>query len=515
MGLPHVVVTGASGFVGRHLLEAICEDHRVFGIDFRSQRHGGVPEHPNITWLHADIGERPQIDAAFDQIAAHGPVDLVIHLAAHYDFTGEETDEYERTNVQGLRHVLDLSVALGVKHFLFSSSVAACRLPGPGRMLNEDSPPDGEHVYARTKRAGEEMLAEYQDRLTPVVLRFAALFSDWCEYPPLYMFLQTWLSSAWNRRILGGRGRSAIPYLHVRDLVLFLQQVIARLHELRPMEVLIASPDGCTSHEQLYEAATLAWFGTRSAPIHMPRPLCLPGIYARDLLGRITGNRPFERPWMARYIDTEMYIDASRTRRRLDWAPRERLGILRRVPFLVENIKTHPHEWNRRNREALRTVTLPVHLKIHWLIEAHEDEIVHEFNELLRGPEGRQRFPTYQAIAPEEHQWHHRVVLGHLKNAVRTRERGLFMAYCRDLAEQRVAQGFSADELCGALESLNVVCLRVLLREKDARELRQGLRDYVTATLRAGCDQAQEVFELAEARTRRTRARGAPTPPAP
>ncbi len=36
----------------------------------------------------------------------------------------------------------------------------------------------------------------------------------------------------------------------------------------------------------------------------------------RDLAGRLTGERPFERPWMAEYIDTVMAIDASKTRAR-------------------------------------------------------------------------------------------------------------------------------------------------------------------------------------------------------
>jgi len=102
--------------------------------------------------------------------------------------------------------VLELSRTLEPRHFVFSSSVAACRLPAAGRALNEDSPADGEHVYARTKRIGEQMVREFSDSFSPIILRFAALFSDWCEYPPLFMFLDTWLSRAWNQRILGARG---------------------------------------------------------------------------------------------------------------------------------------------------------------------------------------------------------------------------------------------------------------------------------------------------------------------
>ncbi len=98
-----------------------------------------------------------------------------------------------------------------MKQFFFSSSVAACELPPRGKTLDETSPPDGRHVYAQTKRIGETMVGGYKDRFTPVIVRFAAMFSDWCEYPPLYMFLETWLSNAWNRhdpRRAGARARS-------------------------------------------------------------------------------------------------------------------------------------------------------------------------------------------------------------------------------------------------------------------------------------------------------------------
>ena len=43
------------------------------------------------------------------------------------------------------------------------------------------------------------MLAEYAREFPATIVRFAALFSDWCEYPPLFMFLETWLSAPGTR----------------------------------------------------------------------------------------------------------------------------------------------------------------------------------------------------------------------------------------------------------------------------------------------------------------------------
>ncbi len=514
MSAPRLVVTGASGFVGRHLLEALKEDYRIVGIARRSQARSGAPVHPNIQWHQVDIGDREALQPVFEEIRRSGGADLLLHLAAHYDFTGEEHPEYWRTNVLGLRNVLELSKGLGLKRFLFSSSEAACAFPRPGQALTETSAPDGEHVYARTKAIGEHMLAEYAGHFPSTIARFAALFSDWCEYPPLFMFLETWLAEAWNSRILGGRGRSAIPYLHIDDLVLFFLALLDRLPQLEPGAVLQASPDGAVSHAQLFEEATLVDKGRRARALHVPRLLCAPGMWGLDVAGRLIGRRPFERPWMARYVDQEMTVDASRTRARLGWEPRPRLLVLRRLPFLLENRRLDALEWNRANRAALKQVHLETNLRIHALLKKHAGEIAAEFTELLTGSEGRARFPSYQAVSGEDHLWNHTLILGHLMNAVRTRERSILVSYCRDLAERRFRQRFPAREVCDALSELNRIVFKVLRRDPESDGLRADIYEHVTMTLTWGCDEAQHVFERLEARCR-TRNRGEPPcPPA-
>jgi nucleoside-diphosphate-sugar epimerase len=494
MPLPRIIVTGASGFVGRHLLNEIKETHRVFGLGRRSQRECGAPEHANITWAQIDIGEREPLARVLEGIRASGGADILLHLAAHYDFTGDEDPEYWRTNVEGLRNVLELAKGLNLRRFVFASSVAASRFPPPGGALTEASVPDGEHIYARTKRIGEGMVREYSGHFPTCIVRFAALFSDWCEYPPMFMFLETWLSRQWNSRVLGGRGESAIPYLHVRDVASFLRTILGSPDLPENNEVLVASPDIVVSHRELFEAATLFHRGYRSRPILVPKLLALPGMWGRDLFGRLLGQRPFERPWMARYIDLKMTVNASKTRQRLGWAPRPRLELLRRLPFLLENRKTDPLEWNRLNRAAMKVVNIRPNLTIHRLLEEHEEEIRRALTERLTTSHGHLRLIHYEHIPAHEHDWHHRQILRSLMNSIRTREKAVFMSYCRDLAERRFSQGFRAEEVCYALTTLNQICLKVLSADHAAPSLHL-LFDYVTATIQFGIDTVQDVFE--------------------
>jgi hypothetical protein len=52
----------------------------------------------------------------------------------------------------------------------------------------------------------------------------------------------------------------------------------------------------------------------------------------------MTGQMPFERAWMAEYLDQQLNIDASRTYHRLDWTPTPDLSLLKRLPVIVRHL---------------------------------------------------------------------------------------------------------------------------------------------------------------------------------
>lgn len=127
--LPGIVVTGASGFIGRHFVIAARDKFRIFCIARRSQKEAGIPKNDNIHWLQADITKWQNLLSAVQYIRNHGGTDYVLHLAGYYDFTMKENLAYEQTNVIGTQHLLNMSKLLKIKRFIFSSSVAACKFP--------------------------------------------------------------------------------------------------------------------------------------------------------------------------------------------------------------------------------------------------------------------------------------------------------------------------------------------------------------------------------------------------
>jgi len=207
--LPGILVTGASGFVGRNFLKAVIGKFRLFCIARQSQNEAGIPKDENVRWTQVDVANWEMLREVKRCIKSNGGAEYVLHLAGYYDFSNAPNQEYERTNVLGTRNILTLAKEIGAKRFIFASSLAACRFPPAGEVLDERSEPDADFPYAWSKRVGESMMREFSEFYSIAIVRVAAVFSDWCEYPPLYVFLKTWLSGAWDARILAGKGESA------------------------------------------------------------------------------------------------------------------------------------------------------------------------------------------------------------------------------------------------------------------------------------------------------------------
>lgn len=495
MARSRMVVTGASGFLGRHLVEALCREHEIVAVSRASPGSRGMALPAGVRWLYLDVADAPGLDEAMAQVRREGPVQVLIHLAGHYDFSGERHPEYQRTNVEGTRHVLRVARALGVSDVVFASSVAACRFPGPGQALSERSPADGETPYAESKRAGEALLAASRGDFRGWIVRFAALFSDWCEYEPMFRFIETWLSRQPRHRVLAGHGASAVPYLHVRDAVDFVGALLARRETLDCRETLLASSDGATSHRELFDAATATHFGERARPLLVPRSLCRAGLWLRHLAGRAFGAPAFERPWMGRFIDLQLRVDATRTRERLGWAPRPRLGICRRMPFLVQNRKAYPAEWLRRNHAALRRVRLHENLAIYRLLERHTRELAQGLAAYVMDPARRTRFAGLRGFGTEQQEAECALLIEALVDSVRTGDKGVFRGACQELGRRRRAEGFPLDELTSLLDGLNDLCTLALAGMDPGAAWSLALYDHVTMTIQFGVDEICDAYD--------------------
>jgi NAD(P)-dependent dehydrogenase (short-subunit alcohol dehydrogenase family) len=165
--MPTYFVTGATGFIGRHLVERLLEregDIHVLvregsteKLDALVERLGGAGR------VHAVAGDLTEpllgVDAGVRD-ALRGKVDHFFHLAAIYDMTADETQN-ALLNVGGTQHAIDLANDLGAGIFHHASSVAvAGTYEGH---FTEDMFDEGQKLpspYHQTKFDSEKLVRE-------------------------------------------------------------------------------------------------------------------------------------------------------------------------------------------------------------------------------------------------------------------------------------------------------------------------------------------------------------------
>jgi nucleoside-diphosphate-sugar epimerase len=168
-----VLVTGATGFVGRSLIQRLADDGHVVVATCRDERQ--AVERDRIHWTRIDdIGPRT------DWSRALGDADAVIHLAALAHQVGKlgegRLDEFRAVNVEGARVLAQAALAAPtVRRFIFVSSIGAVT-SASADVLDETTPCAPTTDYGLSKREGELAVA--------AALRDSRI--DWCILrPPL------------------------------------------------------------------------------------------------------------------------------------------------------------------------------------------------------------------------------------------------------------------------------------------------------------------------------------------
>jgi nucleoside-diphosphate-sugar epimerase len=492
--MPTIFITGASGFIGRHLLDELKNEYRIFAIARRSQYECNAPIHPNIAWIRVNIVDRQGMAKAFREAMTAGGIDFLLHLAAYYEFSGENSPEYITTNVDGTRNILELAKDCDIKLFVFASSVAACSFPKKNEYVDELSAADGDHYYARSKCLGEEMVKEYSKKINSCIVRFGAVYSDWCEYPPLYIFLNTWLGKSWRARILAGKGMSAIPYIHIRDILSFFRQLLLNKHRLVPAETVLACTRGSTSHLDLFTSASRYFFGKPLKPIFMPKLMCGFGLYAMNLFGRMINKQPFERPWMRRYIDKKLNIDNTKTNSQIGWMPNTRYLIENRIPYLIERLKSEPYAWQMRNLAALRRATARTDFNIYTALSDVEDRIIDKLFKSMADDEGMTQFPHMRLVDKVDLNWFIKLVYRLILSSVHTGNKLLVQNYFDISSYNRFQLGYSAEEIVYLLRKLNTVIVDYLKIIEDLKPFHKDFYDYITLPFEFAIDEIEQQY---------------------
>jgi len=161
-----ILVTGASGFLGRHLVNRLLL--RGYSVRTLSRSHaGGFQRH--VEHMQADILEVTSLDRAM------AGVDTVYHAAAMVPGAGSDTQMWD-TNVIGTRNVAQACLHAGVRRLVLVSSIAVYKAPLRD-LVSESAPVGGGTIYGRSKAMAETVATDIcRRRLELVIARPCQIF---------------------------------------------------------------------------------------------------------------------------------------------------------------------------------------------------------------------------------------------------------------------------------------------------------------------------------------------------
>lgn len=144
-------VTGASGFIGTHLIRRLVNEGReVIAIDRKEPRE----RHAGVQYIQGDVRDLGGLQITRD-------VDTIYNFAAVHTTPGHEPYEYYSTNVLGALEVTRLADRVNAREIVFTSSISVY---GPSEtMKTEDSPPAPVSDYGHSKLQAEKIHENWLD----------------------------------------------------------------------------------------------------------------------------------------------------------------------------------------------------------------------------------------------------------------------------------------------------------------------------------------------------------------
>lgn len=269
------LVTGATGFIGSHLVEYLLRRGDEVTCLARSQSRLRWLEGLQVRIIEGDCRD-PELGRRLDE-----NFDWVFHVAGLTKTL--EHDEYYRVNGEGTANLV--AILAGRKQpprLVYLSSLAAAGPSRDGVPLRESDPPQPVSHYGRSKLQGEKALEQVGGAIPWIIVRAPVI------YGPRDRDLLIFYRLAKRRMALRLRGRRTFSLCYVEDLI---RGVTLAAERGRDQEIYYLGEKSPRSWEEISQAIAAA-LGVRPMTVPVPSALLAGAAWAWEGIARLAGVPP-------------------------------------------------------------------------------------------------------------------------------------------------------------------------------------------------------------------------------
>lgn len=347
---PLVLITGAAGNIGSSLAHALQERYAVIGLDVAK----GDTDYPVI---EVDLSDEKSVAEALDRIGSEYGRHFasVVHLAAFFDFSGEDKPQYKAVNVEGSRNLVRGLQTFEVEQFVYSGTMLVHEPGRPGERVDETRPIKPGWAYPKSKAEAEQAISEGRGDIPVVFLRLAGLYDERTSVPTFANQVARIYERDFQSHLYSGDIDAGQAMVHREDMIDAFVRTIDRRDQLAGETAILVGEIDAIGYDDLQDRLGCLIHGEDDwATLRVPSGAAGIGAWVQDRAEPVIpdaidqGERPFIQPFMTRMASDHYALDIGRARDLLGWEPKHRLA--EELPAIVAALKDDPVAWYEANR---------------------------------------------------------------------------------------------------------------------------------------------------------------------
>lgn len=305
-----ILVTGASGFVGRYLINHLSKTDEVIAC---------VRKKSNL--LPSSVQQI--VSNNFFDIAIPKDTDVIVHLAGIAHNKNNSVGEFKKINVDGTLELARKALEANIKRFIFISSIGVNGNSTHGKAFTEQDTPNPTNDYTKSKYEAEKALAKLFENthIDLVIIRPPLIYAHDApgNFSKLLMLIKL------GQFLPFGCTHNQRSFIAIENLVSFITACI--YHDTKINETFLIADDEVISTKQLIQCLSS---GMGKSMILLPVPTKLLSTLA-DVTGKVS---IFEQ------LYGNLQIDNRKAKKFFNWhPPKHSLNALSEVGNLYRNNK--------------------------------------------------------------------------------------------------------------------------------------------------------------------------------